>query len=127
MKKYHVFTLIYIYSCLRHPKTFWNCVSFDPVVLRPRNSCFVVHFLPEPPYAFWCGFIQIFVMKPEKSSSFINIFLFLPCCAHLETASAWLVLSLRSDVNRKNLASIVVRDTTLAGPESTLQQNNSTI
>jgi hypothetical protein len=56
-------------------------------------------------------------MKPEISSSFINIFLFLPCCAHLETASAWLVLSLRSDVNRKNLASIVVRDTTLAGPE----------
>jgi hypothetical protein len=36
---------------------------------------------------------------------------------HLETASAWLVLILRSDVNRKNLASILVRDTGLEGPE----------
>jgi hypothetical protein len=67
MNKYHVFTLIYIYSCLWHPKILRNCVSFDPVVLRPRDTCFVVHFLPEPPYVLWSGFIQIFVMKPEIS------------------------------------------------------------
>ena len=52
-----------------------------------------------------------------KKTCFINTFLFLPCFMHLETASAWLVLILRSDVNRKNLASILVRDTRLEGRE----------
>ena len=61
------FTLIYIYVCLWHPKILRNCVSFDPVVLRTTDTCFVVHFLPEPSYVLWSGFIKIFVMKPEIS------------------------------------------------------------
>ena len=43
---------------------------------------------------------------------------------HLETASAWLELILRSDVNRKNLASILVRDTRLEGPEKYAAANS---
>ena len=58
-------------------------MKLDPGVVRARNACFVVNFLPKPPYVASSGLSQIFVMKSEKHHICPYLFMFVHICSYL--------------------------------------------